>query len=727
MTQQIINIGSAELQGDGESIRSAFNKVNSNFTEIYGTSYTGNISFTGTVMYSSAGLQINNQGDATGATAFVIIPPDAGANVGIQNNYGTVTITSGANPGSLKTWTFTTSGSLTAPGHIIPTNNLSYDLGSPDKQWRSLYVGTGTIYIGGVPITVNTLTNTLVVGTSSYASSTLTNLATESYVIDYVAQHGGGNPFDQSLNTTSSVTFNSVGAATVNVSQINGTNPGNELVVQANGYNWIFGTDGDLTHPDGTTSTGSTVYVPYATSSSYKITTEVDMGLSYLPQTFEVIGDRIKLPNGNGLIQSGNLVDAWSLDSSNKSFTFPNQSDIEYGDGTYLSTGSLRVRVDFGGEFSIFLGEPNKTWTFNTSGDLTLPGKIIGYDPGEFEDESIKLQPSPVVQENFLFYVDQTAGTFNRAGMELPSGDVDKAVLLGFPHNNSTVGYIFNQGTDTVSGTALNNALNIMMNSGDVKITALSAGPTYTSWTFKQNGDLTLPNNSQIRVDGDNVEVGGMTNFNVEALGVVNVYTNDGAHQWQFGDDGTTTFPSGGGIIFDSSATSTITGISSVIFADSTEQTTAWVAGGSSSLATTFISVNDFPNASFINSSSVSLNYSAYSGGPSFDFTIACQSPLTENIGIDVGAVKTPYILSTGTVELKTNLGASTSTWIFDTIGGLQFPDNTVQSTAFKIGTVPVTSTSTGEVNTIAFNENYLYVCTATNSWQRIGWDVTPW
>lgn len=134
MTQQIINIGSAELQGDGESIRSAFNKVNSNFTEIYGTSYTGNISFTGTVMYSSAGLQINNQGDATGATAFVIIPPDAGANVGIQNNYGTVTITSGADPGSLKTWTFTTSGSLTAPGHIIPTNNLSYDLGSPDKQ-----------------------------------------------------------------------------------------------------------------------------------------------------------------------------------------------------------------------------------------------------------------------------------------------------------------------------------------------------------------------------------------------------------------------------------------------------------------------------------------------------------------------------------------------------------------------------------------------------------------
>jgi hypothetical protein len=130
---------------------------------------------------------------------------------------------------------------------------------------------------------------------------------------------------------------------------------------------------GIVKFPDGTTSTGASVYVPYATSSSYKITTEIDMLGSYLPLTFEVIGDTIKLPSGNGLIQSGDFLNAWSLDSLNKSFTFPNNSDIEYGDGTYLSTGSLRVRVDFGGEFKIFLGEPNKTWTFNNSGNIVFP------------------------------------------------------------------------------------------------------------------------------------------------------------------------------------------------------------------------------------------------------------------------------------------------------------------------------------------------------------------
>lgn len=37
MTQQIINVGSNELAGDGESLRTAFVKVNSNFTELYTT------------------------------------------------------------------------------------------------------------------------------------------------------------------------------------------------------------------------------------------------------------------------------------------------------------------------------------------------------------------------------------------------------------------------------------------------------------------------------------------------------------------------------------------------------------------------------------------------------------------------------------------------------------------------------------------------------------------
>ena len=52
-------------------------------------------------------------------------------------------------------WVFDADGKLTAPGHIVPNADLAYDLGSTTTQWRSIYVGTGTIFIGGVALGVN--------------------------------------------------------------------------------------------------------------------------------------------------------------------------------------------------------------------------------------------------------------------------------------------------------------------------------------------------------------------------------------------------------------------------------------------------------------------------------------------------------------------------------------------------------------------------------------------
>lgn len=91
-----------------------------------------------------------------------------------------------------------------------------------------------------------------------------------------------------------------------------------------------------------------------------------------------------------------------------------------------------------------------------------------------------------------------------------------------------------------------------------IRTSQVSEGIIPFSWTFDNTGALTLPNNGVIRVDGDNIEVGGITNFNVEATGVVGIYTNtEGVtpFQWQFGDDG------------------------ELIFPDNTVQTTAWAGG----------------------------------------------------------------------------------------------------------------------------------------------------
>ena len=94
---------------------------------------------------------------------------------------GTVQILTGISNGigSSNTWEFGADGSLTAPGHLLPTTDLAYDLGSTTTQWRSIYVGTGTIYIGGVAIGVNQTEQVTVNGNPIITVNTSGNLTVQ--------------------------------------------------------------------------------------------------------------------------------------------------------------------------------------------------------------------------------------------------------------------------------------------------------------------------------------------------------------------------------------------------------------------------------------------------------------------------------------------------------------------------------------------------------------------
>ena len=39
--------------------------------------------------------------------------------------------------------------------HLIPSANVTYDLGSPTKRWRSLYLSNNTLYLGAAVITAS--------------------------------------------------------------------------------------------------------------------------------------------------------------------------------------------------------------------------------------------------------------------------------------------------------------------------------------------------------------------------------------------------------------------------------------------------------------------------------------------------------------------------------------------------------------------------------------------
>jgi hypothetical protein len=308
MAKQNINVGTTANDKKGDSLRAAFQKVNANFTELYAalgltdvTLNLGAFTFTGSTMSTDD------------STNIVIDKP------------------------------ITVNGEITVDGDIVPKTNFGASLGTPTRQFKSLYVSTNTVFLGGVPLSLDpnnnelTINNVPISQTINYAD--IPNVPTD--VSDLTDTEGllgggGGNPFNQDLNTDDSVTFNSVGATTVNVSQINGTNPGDELVIQANNHNWTFDANGNLTFPQGT-------LLGYSDPGGFIINGAVDKDIA---------------------IYTYNGADAhgWTF-GTDGSLTIP---------GDIRSEGNINIDINLS-------DSTLRRWQFGEDGSLTLPagGDII--------------------------------------------------------------------------------------------------------------------------------------------------------------------------------------------------------------------------------------------------------------------------------------------------------------------------------------------------------------
>jgi hypothetical protein len=102
---------------------------------------------------------------------------------------------------------------------------------------------------------------------------------------------------------------------------------------------------------------------------------------------------------------------------------------------------------------------------------------------------------------------------------------------------------------------------------------------------------------------------------------------------------------------------------SSIIFEDGSTQTTAWVAGGTSILNQSIIIQNDPESGNFQNTGQTYVEYQASDNSPSISFTLDYQSPLTTGSEISILAV--------------------------------EFPDSTIQNTAFNPSAFATTGSNT--------------------------------
>ena len=141
MAKQSINVGTTANDKKGDSLRAAFVKVNANFTELYTalgltdvTLNLGAFTFTGSTMSTDD------------STNIVIDKP------------------------------ITVNGEITVDGDITPKTDFGASLGTPTKQFKSLYVSNNTIYIGGTAVGVDANGQLTVSGSQVNApSSTLVN------------------------------------------------------------------------------------------------------------------------------------------------------------------------------------------------------------------------------------------------------------------------------------------------------------------------------------------------------------------------------------------------------------------------------------------------------------------------------------------------------------------------------------------------------------------------
>lgn len=149
--QDFINVGSAPNSKDGDSLRSAFARLNdaidnidSNFSELYtaiGQPVDGNLKtdIVGSVFADDSSVIVDSIDSKVTANAVT------GGSIRISGH----TIDTVDSSSIIVDQAISLNSNVTVGGDILPSTANGGDLGSAAKPWRSLYVSNNTIYIGG--------------------------------------------------------------------------------------------------------------------------------------------------------------------------------------------------------------------------------------------------------------------------------------------------------------------------------------------------------------------------------------------------------------------------------------------------------------------------------------------------------------------------------------------------------------------------------------------------
>lgn len=463
-----VNTGSSANKGDGDSLRTAFNKINYNFSQLSELVNASSATIT------TSAFPPSNPTD--GALWFDTI---SGRSYIWYDNFWVDSNPPAVNP---IPWTFVESD-------IIPASNLTYDLGSTSSQWRSLYVGTSTIYLGGTALSVSggniTLNGNPVSGSGASNTGNIGFTATTIYSLTGLTINNGdlshGSTAGVSLptngNTSSVVISNTYG----NISIIAGEN----LTTKQ----WIFDGYGQLTPPSGFTIDHDGIN--FGTEGNYAY---INIPGNAYAHTYN---EGISITNMDGPISltaglQGGTTHAWKF-NTNGGIELPGYGVLAtYGHDVVLLAGNDGVSTY--GNVNIQTNSPSNTstWTFGTQGELTLPlGGIV--QEGQITNEifgntttSLTLIPggSGGSGQRLEIYGTIVGGEGNH--LHLTSGDPFTDIYLGNDTNYVSVSNIGSVTVGTSGQTWKFDGVGLELNTGTGAITNLK---TLNSAQTPESGD----------------------------------------------------------------------------------------------------------------------------------------------------------------------------------------------------------------------------------------------
>ena len=465
------------------------------------------------------GGDYENIGTSTQVAAVIVNSPIASSSGTVQIATGLVT-----GPTAENVWEFSSTGTLTAPGHLLPNADLAYDLGSTSSQWRSIYVGTGTVYIGGVALGVNQDNYVTVDGnpiiTVNTASGALTIQGDTNIVLGSVAVSATA----PEATTTGSQWFNTIDGRTYIALNSQWVDANPTVVPTPDTYLGDITIDGSTMNINGATLTintagtllvnGSEVTGSGGTHIEYTDPTTDYVSTVDLTYDFRVDVDDAHLDiNGDGY---------WSIGSNNF-----NAKVFSTNDPGNQPT-CVVVQAD------------DEDWTFGPLGMLTLPqGSIISEAMG-----AISLRPAYASGETQALMIYPTQQDGNHVHLTAGGGETDlylgdDSQFVKVDHSGTIVVGTYSTTTNSTwtFGTngvlTLSTASTILGASADPNVyIETSTTATTSTWSFGTDGVLTLPADTPIIKGG-----GTGTDVTVVATTGTNTAT------WVFGATGSITFP----------------------------------------------------------------------------------------------------------------------------------------------------------------------------------------